>query len=83
MDDLDMHLMNAFPQATRIVREHGNNGRRLSRDDSAIGYGHSTLFQERRMSRDDIGVNYGYAPAKNHAWNEVGLFSLLFPRFRI
>lgn len=69
MDDLDMHLMNAFPQANRIVREQ--NGRRASRDDSAINYGHSTVFQGRRMSRDDIGVNYGYAQTRAHVWNDA------------
>lgn len=73
MDDLDMHLMSAFPQATRIAREHG--GRRTSRDDSAVNYGHSTVFEGRRMSRDDIGINYGYAPARTHVWNDVRPFS--------
>lgn len=69
MDDLDMHLMSAFPQVTRITREHG--GRRASRDDSAINYGHSSVFGGRRMSRDDIGVNYGYAPPRAHGWTDI------------
>jgi len=69
MDDLDMHFMGAFPQVTRIFREHG--GRRASRDDSAINYGHSAVMTGRKMSRDDIGINYGYAPTRTHAWNDV------------
>ena len=69
VDDFAMHSMNAFPQVNRIVREHG--GRRPSRDDSAINYGHSTVFEGRRMSKDDIGINYGYAPARTHNWNDV------------
>lgn len=81
MDDLDMHLMNAFPQLNRIIRE--NNGRRASRDDSGVNYGHSTVFEGRRMSRDDIGVNYGYAPPRTHVWNDVRpSFAPLF-RFRV
>ena len=76
MDDLDMHLMNTFPQVTRIAREHG--GRRASRDDSAINYGHSSVLAARRVSRDDIGINYGYAPARTH-WNDVRVsISILF-----
>jgi len=69
MDDLDMHFMNAFPQVTRITREQG--GRRASRDDSAVNYGHSTVLAARRVSRDDIGINYGYAPTRTHAWNDI------------
>lgn len=69
MDDLDMHLMSSFPQVNRIAREQ--NGRRASRDDSAINYGHSAVFQGRRMSRDDIEINYGYAQPRSHAWNDV------------
>jgi len=76
MDDLDMHLMNAFPQVTRISREQG--GRRASRDDSAINYGHSTVLAARRVSRDDIGINYGYAPARTNAWNDVCAFLSMF-----
>ena len=76
MDDLDMHLMNAFPQVTRIAREQG--GRRASRDDSAVNYGHSTVLSARRVSRDDIGINYGYAPARTHAWNDVCAFPPMF-----
>jgi len=75
MDDLDMHLMSAFPQVTRIVRENG--GRRASRDDSAINYGHSTVLAGRRVSRDDITINYGYAPARTHAWNDVRTFPVV------
>jgi len=76
MDDLDMHFMSAFPQVTRIAREHG--GRRPSRDDSMINYGHSSVLAERRVSRDDIGINYGYAPARTHAWNDVCPFPPVF-----
>ena len=81
MDDLDMHLMNTFPQVNRITRE--NNGRRASRDDSAINYGHSTVFQGRRMSRDDIEINYGYAQPRSHAWNDVCPLSTVFARSRL
>lgn len=80
-DDVHMHLMSAFPQAIRIDREHG--GRRASRDDSAVNYGRSTVFEGRRMSRDDIGVNYGYAPARTHAWNDVRHFLPLFSPSRL
>lgn len=76
MDDLDMHFMNTFPQVTRITREQG--GRRASRDDSAVNYGHSSVLAERRVSRDDIGINYGYAPARAHAWNDVRPFPAPF-----
>ena len=76
MDDLDMHLMNSFPQVTRIAREHG--GRRASRDDSAVNYGHSTVLAGRRVSRDDIGINYGYAPTRTHAWNDVRAVPSMF-----
>lgn len=79
MDDLDMHFMNAFPQVTRIVRENG--GRRTSRDDSAINYGHSSVLGGRRVSRDDIGINYGYAPARTHAWNDVRESPVVFLGF--